>query len=96
MENGSYSEQLKIQEKVKKMKLKKLLKTYNAADSYYYLTVLNGENTLLNELEIENNDFSFIDEEILNMKVFDWWDRYYFNIGNGPIKNWMQLTVRVK
>ena len=78
------------------MKLKKLLKTYNAVDSYYYLTVLNGENTLLNELEIENNDFSFIDEEILNMKVFDWWDRYYFNIGNGPVKNWMQLTVRVK
>ena len=30
------------------------------------------------------------------LEVFDWWDRYYFNIGNGPTKNWMQLTVRVK
>ena len=41
MENGSHSEQLKIQEKVNKMKLKKkLLKTYNDADSYYHLSVL--------------------------------------------------------
>ncbi len=68
------------------MKLKKLLKTYNNADSYYHLTVFNGENALA-EVEIENNDFSIIDE-ILNMKVFDWWDRYYLN--------WMQLTVRVE
>ena len=50
----------------------------------------------LRDQMLENNDFSFIDEEILNMKVFDWWDRYYFNIGDGPTKNWMQLTVRVK
>ena len=77
------------------MKLKKLLKTYNA-DSYYHLYVFKGANALVSELEIENNDFSFIDEEILNMKVFDWWDRYYFNIGNGQTKNWMQLTVRVE
>ena len=78
------------------MKLKKLLKTYNADDNYYHLDVFNGSNALVSDLEIENNDFSFIDEEILNMKVFDWWDRYYFNIGDGPTKNWMQLTVRVK
>ena len=77
------------------MKLKKLLKTYNA-DNYYHLYVFNGANALVSNLVIENNDFSYIDEEILNMKVFDWWDRYYFNIGNGPVKNWMQLTVRVK
>ena len=77
------------------MKLKKLLKTYNNADSYYHLTVFKGENALA-DIEIENNDFSIIDEEILKMKVFDWWDRYYFNIGDGPIKNWMQLTVRVE
>ena len=77
------------------MKLKKLLKTYNA-DSYYHLYVFRGANALVNDLEIENSDFSIIGEEILNMKVFDWWDRYYFNIGDGPIKNWMQLTVRVE
>ena len=71
------------------------IKTYNA-DSYYHLYVFKGANALVSELEIENNDFSFIDEEILNMKVFDWWDRYYFNIGNGQTKNWMQLTVRVE
>ena len=53
------------------MKLKKLLKTYNA-DSYYRLYVFKGANALVSDLEIENNDFSFIDEEILNMKVFDW------------------------
>ena len=52
------------------MKLKKLLKTYNA-DSDYHLYVFKGANTLVSDLEIENNDFSFIDEEILNMKVFD-------------------------
>ena len=78
------------------MKLKKLLKTYNDADGYYHLSVFKGANALVTDLEIENNDFSIIGEEILNMKVFDWWDRYYFNIGDGPIKNWMQLTVRVK
>ena len=77
------------------MKLKKLLKTYNV-DSYYHLYVFKGANVLVSDLEIENNDFSIIDEEILNMKVFDWWDRYYSNIDNGPIKNWMQLTVRVE
>ena len=76
------------------MKLKKLLKTYNG-DSYYHLYVFKGANALVSDLAIENNDFSFIDEEILNMKVFDWWDRYYFNIDNGQNKNWMQLTVRV-
>ena len=53
------------------MKLKKLLKTYNA-DSYYHLDVFKGSNALVSDLEIENNDFSSIDEEILNMKVFDW------------------------
>ena len=53
------------------MKLKKLLKTYNA-DRYYHLYVFKGANALVSDLEIENNDFSFIDEEILNMKVFDW------------------------
>ena len=78
------------------MKLKKLLKTYNAADNYYHLDVFKGSNALVSDLEIENNDFSSIDEEILNMKVFDWWDRYYSNIDDGPIKNWMQLTVRVE
>ena len=52
------------------MKLKKLLKTYNA-DSYYHLYVFKGANDLVSDLEIENNDFSIIDEEILNMKVFD-------------------------
>lgn len=51
------------------MKLKKLLKTYNA-DRYYHLTVFKGKNALVSDLEIENNVFSFIDEEILNMKVF--------------------------
>ena len=76
------------------MKLKKLLKTYNA-DNYYRLYVFKGANALVSDLEIENNDLSFINEEILNMKVFDWWDRYYSNIGDGPIKHWMQLTVRV-
>ena len=76
------------------MKLKKLLKTYNAG-RYYHLYVFKGVNALVSDLEIENNNFSFIDEEILNMKVFDWWDRYCFNVGDGPIKNWMQLTVRV-
>ena len=55
------------------MKLKKLLKTYNAADNYYHLDVFKGSNALVSDLEIENNDFSIIDEEILNMKVFDWW-----------------------
>ena len=78
------------------MKLKKLLKTYNAVDNYYHLDVFKESNALVSDLEIENNDFSSIDEEILNMKVFDWWDRYYFNIGDRPTKNWMQLTVRVK
>ena len=78
------------------MKLKKLLKKYNDADNYYHLSVFKGANAIVDDIEIENNDFSIIDEEILNMKVFDWWDRYYFNIGNGPIKNWMQITVRVK
>lgn len=77
------------------MKLKELLKTYNA-DRYYHLTVFKEENALVSDLEIENNVFSFIDEEILNMKVFDWWDRYYFNIGDEPNKNYMQLTVRVE
>ena len=77
------------------MKLKKLLKTYNA-DSYYHLYVFKGANALVSDLEIENNDFSPIGEEILNMKVFDWWDRYCCDIDNGPIKNWMQLTVRVE
>lgn len=77
------------------MKLKELLKPYNA-DRYYHLTVFKGENALVSDLEIENNVFSFIDEEILNMKVFDWWDRYYFNIGDGPNKNYMKLTVRVE
>ena len=72
-----------------------MLKTYNA-DSYYHLYVFKGANDLVSDLEIENNDFSSIDEEILNMKVFDWWDRYYSNIDNGPIKNWMQLTVCVE
>ena len=75
------------------MKLKKLLKTYNA-DRYYHLYVFKGANALVSDLEIENNDFSIIDEEILNMKVFDWWDGY-FQYGDGPVKNWMQLTVRV-
>ena len=75
------------------MKLKKLLKTYNA-DRYYHLYVFKGANALVNNLEIEANVFSFIDEEILNMKVFDWWDRYYSNIDE-EIKHWMQLTVRV-
>ena len=46
-----------------------MLKTYNAADNYYHLDVFKGANALVNDLEIENNDFSFIDEEILNMKV---------------------------
>ena len=77
------------------MKLKELLKTYNA-DRYYHLTVFKGENALVSDLEIESNVFSFIDEEILNMKVFDWWDRYYFNIGDEPNKNYMKLTVRVE
>ena len=77
------------------MKLKKLLKTYNA-DNYYHLYVFKGANALVSDLEIENNDFSPIGEEILNMKVFDWWDRYYSNIDAVPIKNWMQLTVRVE
>ena len=77
------------------MKLKELLKPYNA-DRYYHLTVFKGENALVSDLEIENNVFSFIDEEILNMKVFDWWDKYYFNIGDGPNKNYMKLTVRVE
>ena len=77
------------------MKLKKLLKTYNA-DRYYLLSVFRGANTLVSDLEIENNDFSIIGKEILNMKVLDWWDRYYFNIGDGPNKNWMRITVRVK
>ena len=77
------------------MKLKELLKTYNA-DRYYHLTVFKEENALVTDLEIENNVFSFIDEEILNMKVFDWWDRYYFNIGDEPNKNYMKLTVRVE
>lgn len=77
------------------MKLKKLLKTYNA-DKYYHLYVFNGANALVSDLEVENNDFSSIDEEILKMKVFDWWDRYHLNMGDGPIKNWMQLTVCVE
>ena len=77
------------------MKLKKLLKTYNA-DNYYHLYVFNGANALVSDLEIENNDFSTIDEEILNMKVFDWWDGYNCDIDAVPIKNWMQLTVRVE
>ena len=51
---------------------------------------------MVNDLEIENSDFNIIDEEILNMKVFDWLDRYYFNIGDDPNKNWMQITVCVK
>ena len=55
-----------------------------------------GANALVSDLEIENNDFSSIDEEILNMKVFDWWDRYYCNIDDVPIRNWMQLTARVE
>lgn len=76
------------------MKLKELLKTYNA-DRYYHLTVFKGENALVSDLEIENNVFSFIDEEILNMKVFDWWDSY-FNMGDGLVKDYMQLTVRVE
>ena len=77
------------------MKLKELLKTYNA-DRYYHLTVFKEENALVTDLEIANNVFSIIDEEILNMKVFDWWDKYYFNIGDEPIKNYMKLTVRVE
>ena len=77
------------------MKLKKLLKTHNA-DSYYHLYVFKGATALVSDIVIKNNDFSSIDEEILNMKVFDWWDRYHLNIGDGPIKNWMQLTVRVE
>ena len=77
------------------MKLKELLKTYNA-DRYYHLTVFKEENALVTDLEIANNVFSIIDEEILNMKVFDWWDKYYFNIGDEPIKDYMQLTVRVE
>lgn len=52
------------------MKLKKLLKTYNDADGYYHLSVFKGANVLVTDLEIENNDFSIIGEEILNMKVF--------------------------
>ncbi len=76
------------------MKLKELLKTYNA-DRYYHLTVFKEENALVTDLEIENNVFSFIDEEILNMKVFDWWDSY-FNMGDEPVKDYMQLTVRVE
>ena len=76
------------------MKLKELLKTYNA-DRYYHLTVFKEKNALVSDLEIENNVFSFIDEEILNMKVFDWWDSY-FNMGYGPVKDYMQLTVRVE
>ena len=77
------------------MKLKKLLKTYNA-DNYYHLYVFKGANALVSDLEIENNDFSPIGEEILNMKVFDWWDRYCCDIDAVPTKNWMQLTVRVE
>ena len=38
------------------MKLKKLLKTYNA-DRYYHLYVFKGANALVSDLEIENNDF---------------------------------------
>ena len=76
------------------MKLKKLLKTYNA-DRYYHLYVFKGANALVSDIVIKNNDFSSIDEEILNMKVFDWWDSHV-SIGDGPIKNWMQLTVNVE
>ena len=76
------------------MKLKKLLKTYNA-DRYYHLYVFKGANALVIDHRIENNDFSTIDAEILNMKVFDWWDSHYFNDDDVPVKNWMQLTVRV-
>ena len=71
------------------MKLRELLKTYNA-DRYYHLTVFKGKNALVSDLEIEANVFSFIDEEILNMEVFDWGDKYYFN------KDYMKLTVRVE
>ena len=49
-----------------------MLKTYNV-DRNYHLYVFKGANALVSDLEIENNDFSSIDEEILNMKVFDWW-----------------------